>query len=932
MNKTDTERPSQRRTPASDAHAYPLSHPWARHRQDVLECLHVVPEQGLSSHEAQQRLAQYGPNLLTTVIHHSVLGLLLYQFRSLVVLLLLAATVFSFFIGNLTEAIAILVVIVINVALGFGTEWHALHSMAALRALSQIETRVWRDGYIQNLAANLLVPGDIVALESGDIVPADLRMIAGAKLQLDESALTGESIPVSKQHERLAKDQFLVERSNMLFSGTAVVRGAGEGVVVGTGQATELGRIARLVETAQPSATPLERRLAGLARRLVWLTLMIAAFILLASLWSGREVGLSIQVAIALAVAAIPEGLPVVATIALAHGMWRMARRNALIEKLSAVETLGATNIILTDKTGTLTENRMTVSQIAIDSQVLDVSGSGLQILGRFTAGGQNPDSISLQHLDELLRIAALCNNASIVLNGVPEAIETSGDPTEVALLIVAAKRELFREQLLHDLPEVHEEPFDATQKMMATYHQAGDDVLIAVKGAPEVLLEKCSRVYGAGGEHELSQTDKQRWCRQADAFAAKGLRTLALASRRADSIEQPPFEDLMLLGIVGMLDAARAGVKQAIASYQAAGIRVVMVTGDHIDTARTIAINLGLLQAGADPASCIDGRQLDPEHFTDSSSIQRLLNARVIARATPEQKLRLLILFQNAGKVVAMTGDGINDAPALKQADIGIAMGQRGSQVAKEAADMVLLDDEFATIGAAIAHGRAIFANIRKFVVYLLSCNISEVLIVAIATLLGAPLPLLPLQILFLNIVTDVFPALALGVGKGSRILMHRHPRPQQEPILTNRHWLLIMIYGAAISSCVLTAMGIAIYGLKLATKDAVTIAFLTLAFAQLWHVFNMRFDEASPLRNEITQNPWIWSALGLCIGLILAALFIPTLADVLSLNHPGRLGWLLILVMSLLPLIVGRGLRRLANAFARAHKHIQSSRPFTR
>jgi Ca2+-transporting ATPase len=767
-----------------------------------------------------------------------------------------------------------------------------------------------RDGNVQSLPAGQLVPGDIVILDGGDIVTADMRLIEAAKLQADESTLTGESLPVGKQTEPLSIETPVMDRNNFVFKGTAITRGSGKGVVVGIGSSTELGRISKLVTEAEAQQTPLEKRLDALGTHLAWAVLVIGVLISLISILVGRDTFLSIEVGIALAVAAVPEGLPIVATIALARGMWRMAQRNALVARLSAVETLGATSVILSDKTGTLTENRMTVTTLRLaDNIEVIVEGSGQATGGRFREQGRSLERASAELLDEILTTAVLCSNAT--LREMPDGdIVSVGDPTEVALLVAANRRGIQRDKILHRLPEIREIAFDPDTKRMATLHSAGSDILVAVKGAPETVIPLCTRIQTTHGEEPLADHDV--WLDHARYLADKGLRTLAVAKKDTAGAEDAPYASLVLLGVIGLEDPAREGVKEAIALCHSAGVSVVMVTGDHAATARNIGVELNMVDSTADSHRFVNGTELDA--LLAQSSDTDLLAAQIFSRVTPEQKLNLIDFYQRQGAVVAMTGDGVNDAPALKKADIGIAMGIRGTAVAKEAAAMVLQDDEFGTIVEAIAHGRAIFENVRKFVVYLLSCNISEVLVVALATVAGAPLPLLPLQILFLNLVTDVFPALALGVGRGADNLMQRTPRPADEPVLTQSHWMRIGMHGVVISISVLAAMAIAVFYLDFETSRAVTISFCTLALAQLWHVFNMREDTRSFFDNEITKNIWIWVALGICLALVLLAVYTPLLSGLLELSDPGASGWLLIIVASTFPLLVGPLVRYVA------------------
>ncbi len=882
----------------------PFAHPW----KNVLEDLNVSADQGLSTAEVKRKLKQYGPNRLREAKRKSTWLILFNQFKSLIILLLAVAAVLAFVFKDWIEGVAIVVVIGINTAIGFFMEIRAIRSMEALKRLVRISTRVRRNGQIQEVLAEELIPGDIVLLEGGDIVPADIRLIEASKLQADESSLTGESVPVSKQVEPIEDGVPLAERSNMIFMGTAISRGSCEGVVVATGMNTELGRISSLVEETEEESTPLEKRLDQLGHKLIWATLGITALVAIAGILRGKELFLMIETAIALAVAAIPEGLPIVATIALARVMMRMARRNALVNRLSAVETLGATNVICTDKTGTLTENRMTVTRIVIESGEVEVGGKEFSKEGNFICNGKIIDPLSDLALRQVLEVGVLCNNASLQQGADGKSIFV-GDPLEVALLVMGAKAGIYRSGLLKISPEVREEAFDPALNMMATFHKENGRYRVAVKGAPESVLEVSSSVLSAGGEKGMSPTLRQRWLERTRELAEQGFRVLALATKTVDTMRANPYEHLTLLGLVGLLDPPRWDVRQPILQCREAGIRVVMVTGDHSSTARNVALAVGLIDR--EENEVIHGKDLkSPDQLSEEERL-RVLQALIFARVSPRQKLDLIAIHQKSGSIVAMTGDGVNDAPALKKADIGIAMGKRGTQVAREAADMVLKDDAFSTIVIAIEQGRIIFGNIRKFVLYLISCNVSEIMVVSIASLAAFPLPILPLQILFLNLITDVFPALALGVGEGDPQIMKQPPRNPKEPILTLHHWLAIGGYGVMITVSVLGSLVIALNWLQIGEKQAVTVSFLTLAFAQLWHVFNMRDHGSNPIQNDITRNPFVWGALGLCTALLLVAIYIPSFATALNIAHPGKEGWILVLVMSSITYVIGQVLK---------------------
>jgi Ca2+-transporting ATPase len=695
----------------------------------------------------------------------------------------------------------------------------------------------------------------------------------------------------------------------MLFKGTTLARGSGTGVAVATGLSTELGRISQLVEEAEPGSSPIEKKLVRLSTQLVGVTLILAAIIGGVGLGTGKDPFLMIEAAIALAVAAIPEGLPFVATLALARGMWRMARQNALIERLSAVETLGATTIILTDKTGTLTENRMTVRrlwvpsgeiELDIDNVLQPVRQQGHAPIQKSKA---RPDSAGTTgsladdaQLSLLLKIAVLCNDASL---GRAD-MQGSGDPTELALLRAGFSAKLEHSALLPQSPIVSKHAFDPASKMMATVHRRGDKFLFAVKGAPEAVMAAATKIAAEDGEAEFGTDIRALWHANVKTFGDHGLRVLACAMKTERQSDAPPYEDLTFVGLIGLEDPARADVPQAIEDCLQAGIRVVMVTGDHAVTARSIGRAVGL---GRTAANVVEGKHI--ERITEGMN-GRLLDVGIFARVTPAEKLALVRHYQDAGEIVAVTGDGVNDAPALRQADIGVAMGLRGTDVAREAAAMILLDDAFPTIVKAIREGRVIFDNIRRFVSYLLSCNLSEVLVVGLAVLSTLPLPVLPLQILYLNLVTDVFPAFALATGEGEPDVLRRPPRNPREPILGRRQWIIIILQGLALTAGTFGALASARFGLDLEGKSVVTVTFLTLAFAQLWHAFNMRHPQSRLIRNEVTRNPLVWGAMLLCAVLLAVPPYFEPIADVLHLASPTATMWAIILGLSLAPLVV--------------------------
>ncbi len=878
--------------------------PYSFSKDDLLDQLEVSETRGLDSEEARGRLKRYGKNRLEISKPLSAWIILLYQFKSLIVLLLVAAAALSYFFGEWLEGTAVMSVIIINAAIGFFTEIKAVRSMEALNKLVRIDASVRRDGKMLKIPAEDLVPGDIVILEAGDMVPADIRLIKASRMESNESSLTGESVPVPKGTEIIDKETPLAERSNMVFMGTAITRGSGEGVVAGTGLGTELGRISVLVGTAEEEKTPLEKSLDRLGNKLIWATLVLASMVVAAGVSSGRELFLMSETGIALAVAAIPEGLPVVATIALARGMLRMARRNALVNRLSAVETLGATNVICTDKTGTLTENKMTVELVATERGTFEIRDGEIAGKARFLIDGEEEDPQKDEILKRLLEAGVLCNTASI-----QNDTNHIGDPLEIALLIAGAKAGIKRGELLSRYPETGIEAFDTSVNMMATFHKDGDLSRVAVKGAPDAVLNASTSILTPEGKKDITDEIKNRWHVKNDELCAMGYRVIAHAEKTVRDPVGEPYRDLTFLGLVCLLDPPRPDIKESIAKCIEAGIKVVMVTGDHPSTARNIAHAVGLVDSL--DAFAIHGKDIGDIEELSEEERKGISESLILARVNPEQKLDIIALNQEEGQVVAMTGDGVNDAPALKQADIGIAMGLRGTQVAREAADIVLKDDSFSTIVHAVEQGRIIFGNIRKFIFYLISCNVSEIMIVSLASFAAIPLPILPLQILFLNLVTDVFPALALGMGEGDEKIMKFPPRDPKEPIITNRNWLSIGGYGAIITLSVLGALILAIRKLGFSDEKAVSVSFLTLAFAQLFHVFNMRDAGSGLFRNEITRNKYVWGALLLCTVIILVAVYFTPLAHVLKVLNPGRDGWTLIAVMSILPMVLGQILK---------------------
>ncbi len=881
-----------------------IKEPWKLEVDEVLEEINVDPERGLSRKDVSIKRKKYGRNILKEKETKSAWLILLDQFKSLIIILLAAASALSFALGEIVDGSAISVAILLNGFIGFFIELKAVRAMEALRKISKVTAAVIREGKTASVSSVELVPGDIVAIESGDIVAADMRIIEASKLQVNESALTGESVPVAKDTAPLDADAQLADRKNMLFSGSSITRGSGFAVITATGMFTEIGKISEMTQEAESETTPLEKRLDKLGRKLVWITLAVTAAVTLAGILRGKETFLMFKSGVALAVAAVPEGLPIVATIALARGMIRMARRNALVNRLASVEILGATTDIFSDKTGTLTENRMTVKVIECSQGKIELEmiNGGEEL--KFTKDAEEYRLEDVPIVKEIIKAGVLCNNAEIQEEAEDDEI---GDPLEAALLRIGAGIGMRREELTGELPEAREEAFEPETKMMAAFHKEDGEYLVAVKGASEKVLENCSSILTGDGVEDFDDKARDEWKQKNERLAGEGLRILAIAEKKTNDKNEKPYKNMTFLGLTGLLDPPRADVKDTIKIIHKAGVRIKMITGDHPGTAQNIARAINLVEN--DDEEAITGKKLNElrKENTDSAK-DKIFNSSIFARVTPEQKLDLISAHQEKGAIVAMTGDGVNDAPALKKADIGVAMGKRGTQVAQDASDMILKDDRLRTIETAIEQGRIIFRNIRKFVIFLLSGNMAEIFAVGIASFLKTPLPLLPLQILFLNFVLDVFPALSLGVGDAGRRIMEDPPRDPKEPIITGFHWRLIFGYGTLIAATVLASFFTAYEYLDYDETQAVTVSFLTLAFARLWHVFNMRDFHTGLFDNEIIRNRWVWGAIAICIGLLSIVVYIPSAAEILKIQAPTGKDWLIVFSFSVIPFILGQ------------------------
>ncbi len=816
---------------------------------------------GLSGGEAEARLRQHGLNELREAKKISPVLIFLAQFNNFLVWILLIAVGISAAIGDAVESIVITIIIILNAAIGFLQEYRAEKAIEALKRLAGLKADVIRDGERKQVDAKELVPGDIIIIKTGDKISADCRLIEESNLEAQESSLTGESTPVSKGVEAIRQAP-IAERRNMVFSGTIVTKGRAKAVVVSTGMLTEIGRIATLIETAKEELTPLQKKLAGFGKQIGTATIIIAAIVFAATVLRGEDPLRMFEVAVSLAVAAIPEGLPAVVAMSLALGVQRMIKRNALIRKLPSVETLGSTTVIATDKTGTLTLDKMTVKKLYVSSKVTEVPGEGYSTSEMLSAG---------EGEQLLLRIGAVCNDSA--LSG--ESI--SGDPTEAALLVSAAKAGIIKESLDSKFRRVDEIPFDSDRKRMTTINEAGSQRVMYTKGAPDVVLKLCDRIYANGKVRDMTPADRKEIEKTNGQFASEALRVLGFAYKPVKRAADKSEKNLIFVGLQAMIDPPRPEVNPAIDKCRQAGIRVVMITGDHKLTAVAIAKELG-----------IGGKAVTGEELDAMPNLEEVVEEiGVYARVSPEHKIKIIDALKKRGHIAAMTGDGVNDAPALKKADIGIAMGITGTDVSKEASKMILTDDNFASIVNAVEEGRGIYDNIRKFVYFLLSSNLAEVLVIFLAIIIGLKLPLLAIQILWVNLVTDGLPAIALGVEPISKDVMAKKPRKPEEGILTGRMAIRLVAMAATITAGTLGLFAWALYskgwswGQELADGSPEYVYALTIAFTSLM-VFEMLNAIAAKSEDKnffsgILRNKWLLLAIASSILLHMAVIYTP-------------------------------------------------------
>lgn len=868
----------------------------------VEQKLHVTTNRGLAEKQVEQRRKEFGANKLETEKNTSKWLIFFKQFQDFMVLVLLAATLIAGLLGEYVDAIAIMVIVLVNSFLGFFQEQKAEKSLAKLKEMSAPVANVLRDGKWEKIPSQDVVVGDVLRMNSGDRIPADIRITKSNSMETEESALTGESLPVMKHATAISKDHLdAQDQVNMGFMGTLVTRGSGLGIVVGTGMNTVMGQIASLMVKTKKTITPLEHKLTELGKILIVVALFLTALVVFVGVYQGHPLYNMFLAGVSLAVAAIPEGLPAIVTVALSLGVQRMIKKKAIVRKLSAVETLGCASVICSDKTGTMTENQMTVKEVYVNGKNLYVTGDGYEIQGDFFANKEKVDR-DYPNLESMLLYGLLCNNASLQVKKGKYFVD--GDPTDGALLVAARKLGL-SPKVNDNFQIIKEIPFDSDRKRMSMVIEDENHMrFLITKGAPDVLLPRSAFFLGEGGRKLLRSEDKQTIDNEINNMAQKALRTIAIGMKpisKDDPLNSATLEkDLTFVGLCGMMDPPRKEVKTAIMECRDAGIKTVMITGDHEKTARAIAINLNLLPENG---MVLDGYQLNQMSVTELRNV--IDQVYVFARVTPEHKLKIVQAFQEKGHIVAMTGDGVNDAPAIKASDIGISMGRSGTDVTKEASSLVLMDDNFATIKSAISEGRNIYENIRKFIRYLLASNVGEILVMLFAMLLALPLPLVPVQILWVNLVTDGLPAMALGLDQSEGDVMRRRPRNPREGIFARGLGFKIISRGILIGVFTLIAFMMTYQDNPDNLIYGQTIAFTTLVMAQLIHVFDCRSENSVFARNPF-ENKYLVLAVLSSLLLLLVVIYWEPLQPIFHTTFLNVRDWMLILVLSSLPTVL--------------------------
>jgi len=854
----------------------------------------------------EKRLQEFGPNELKKEKGKSPVRLFLEQFTDILIIILLVATALSMAIGEVYDAIVIITIVMACAVLGFTQEYKAEKALEALKKMTAPTATVLRNGKEVQLETKDIVPGDIILLYTGDKVPADARLIEAINMKTDEAPLTGESTPVNKNVKPLPEETIVSDRRNTLFTGTVVVYGRGKAVVTSTGMNTEFGKIAKMVQATEEEETPLEKRMGHVGKWIGILSIAVCAVVAIFGIYKGREILDMVLWAISLAVAAVPEALPAVVTGALAVGMYRMARENAIVRRLPAVETLGCTSVICADKTGTMTKGEMTVQRIYVNDKALKVTGVGYEPQGQFLFEDKKLDPTKEKELYTLLKAATLCNDAKLEKEEGQWIVK--GDPTEGALVVAAAKADLWKEEIEKEEPRINEIPFSSERKRMTTMHEAyGKSKIAYMKGAPEIVLEKCTKVYTNGKLRKLTDGMRKQMLAVNAAMAIQALRNLGFAYKELPesktSLDEEDEEGFVFLGIIGMIDPPRGEVKDAIYLCNKAGIKVVMVTGDHKLTAVAVAKALNLVgENEGEEDRVLTGVELDK--IGDKEFEKMVDNIVIYARVSPEHKVRIVKALRKKGYICAMTGDGVNDAPALKMADIGVAMGITGTEVTKEASDMVLADDNFATIVKAVREGREIYGNIKKYLTYLLRCNIMEILVLFFAMMLShtseSAIALTTIQILWVNLTTDGLPAIALGVDPGDPDLMERKPRDPNESIFTRD----VKIYLCAVPA-LMTVLLLGAYFYTLETHSLVearTQLFTALVLMELANAVNARSLKYTVFKVGLFKNKFLWLAILSSLGLQLMVLYIPALHGIFEVTYPNAFDWTVAVVFTLI------------------------------
>jgi len=879
--------------------------PW--HSMEVDEVLQALraEKEGLSTEEVQKRLKEYGPNELKKEKRKSPVRLFLEQFTDILIIILLIATALSMAIGEVYDAIVIIAIVIACAVLGFFEEYRAEKALEALKKMTAPTATVLRNGKEVQIQTSEVVPGDILLLYTGDKVPADARLIEAVNMKTDEAPLTGESTPVNKNVKPLPEDTPISDRRNMVFTGTVVVYGRGKAVVTSTGMNTEFGKIAKMVQTVEEEETPLEKRMAYVGKWLGILSIAVCLFVAVFGIIRGRAILDMILWGISFAVAAVPEALPAVVTGALAVGMYRMARENAIVRRLPAVETLGCTSIICSDKTGTMTKGEMTVERIYVNEKAVKVTGVGYEPQGDFLYEDKKLDPAKEKELQMLLKAAVLCNDSKLEKTDGRWTIK--GDPTEGALVVAAAKAGLWKEEIEKKEPRINEIPFSSERKRMTTVHESGEKKIAYMKGAPEIVLERCTKVYMNGKARRLTSETRKKILAINEAMAVQALRNLGFAYKELPesktSLSEEEEEGFVFLGIIGMIDPPREEVKDAIHMCRKAGIKVVMVTGDHKLTAVAVAKKLNLIgEKENEEGRVLTGAELDK--LSDEEFEKVVENVVIYARVSPEHKVRIVKALRKKGYICAMTGDGVNDAPALKMADIGVAMGITGTEVTKEASDMVLTDDNFATIVRAVKEGREIYDNIKKYLTYLLRCNIMEILVLFIAMMFSreaeSATALTTIQILWVNLTTDGLPAIALGVDPGDPDLMERKPRSPKESIFTTD----VKIYLSAVP-ILMTVLLLGAYFYTLYNYDLVearTQLFTSIVLMELANAICARSLKYTVFKVGVFKNKFLWVAILSSLAMQLAVLYIPGVQGLFDVERPDAFDWIVAITSTLI------------------------------